>query len=336
MLPAARRLAWALPAALVYYVTVASADNWSGATCNLGRYIMPVIPLALAFAALTLADAREGVWTMALALAGFSVVLARLLWQDPHAANDCALLLARSVFADGNVYVPNLFLRTWADAAPGLWARLLAWLGARGRGGVVGPQGGRAGGGVRRPVAVRRGRDRPVPRRRARALAVRAHAARVERRDRPRGWLDRALHGRRHRARRRGAARVPGTLELVVRARDPKETLALTVEGEGVIRDRRRGADRRRGRPLALGVPLAPLRRLAGRRGVQESLSRQDLRVEGSLRPPRHALTAGRRGRCLAEIDFTMGQAALRARGASWRYTVISIRLPSGSSTTAS
>ncbi|HEY8147297.1 MAG TPA: hypothetical protein VIK51_00085, partial [Vicinamibacteria bacterium] len=36
----------ALPV-LVYYLTVAAADNWSGAVCNLGRYIMPALPYAL-------------------------------------------------------------------------------------------------------------------------------------------------------------------------------------------------------------------------------------------------------------------------------------------------
>ena len=47
---------------------------------------------------------------------------------DPHAANDCAVLLAKSAIADGNVYVPNLFIRSWAEGAPGLWARIAAWL----------------------------------------------------------------------------------------------------------------------------------------------------------------------------------------------------------------
>ena len=37
-----------MPAAAVYYLTVASADNWAGAVCNLGRYFMPVAPLAVA------------------------------------------------------------------------------------------------------------------------------------------------------------------------------------------------------------------------------------------------------------------------------------------------
>jgi hypothetical protein len=75
-------------------------------------------------------------------------VFAVLLWQDPHAANDSGVLLARSVYADGSVYLPHLHIRTWTDGAPGLAARVLAWLAvtalaalwtaraARGRGGL--------------------------------------------------------------------------------------------------------------------------------------------------------------------------------------------------------
>ena len=48
VLGGARKLAPVLPAALAYYLTVASADNWSGAVCNLGRYVMPVVPLFVA------------------------------------------------------------------------------------------------------------------------------------------------------------------------------------------------------------------------------------------------------------------------------------------------
>ena len=52
----------ALPAAAIYYATVAAADNWAGAVCNLGRYFMPVAPLAVAFVGLALrrAASRRG------------------------------------------------------------------------------------------------------------------------------------------------------------------------------------------------------------------------------------------------------------------------------------
>jgi hypothetical protein len=127
--PAASRLRLALLPAAVYYVTVASADNWSGAVCHLGRYLMPVTPLLVA-ALVVLAAAmssRRGAVAVLLILSTWTALLAVALRHDPHAANDCAVLLAKAAFADGNVYVPNLFLRSWADAAPGLVARLVTW-----------------------------------------------------------------------------------------------------------------------------------------------------------------------------------------------------------------
>jgi len=126
----ARRVAVVLPAALVYYLTVASADNWSGAVCNLGRYVMPIVPLAVALVGIALApiSSRRGALALALMLAAWTGLIALALWRDPHAANDSALLLAKSTYADGHVYIPGLFIRTWADAAPGLMLQVLAWL----------------------------------------------------------------------------------------------------------------------------------------------------------------------------------------------------------------
>ncbi|HEX9188247.1 MAG TPA: hypothetical protein VGB87_14300, partial [Vicinamibacteria bacterium] len=134
VLGGARRLAVVLPAAAVYYLTVASADNWAGAVCNLGRYFMPVAPLAVALVGIAIDRAgegsRRGVLALVLVLAAWTGLFAMALWRDPHAANDSALLLAKSTFADGHQYVPDLFLRRWSDAAPGLWARIAAWVGA--------------------------------------------------------------------------------------------------------------------------------------------------------------------------------------------------------------
>src|SRR5262249_33398997 len=126
---AASRLGRGLPAMAAYYVTVASADNWSGAVCNLGRYFMPVAPWLIALAAVVIAvsGARRGLVALVLILAAWTGLFAAALWADPHAANDCALLLGRSAFADGNVYIPNLFIRAWSDAAPGLALRVVAW-----------------------------------------------------------------------------------------------------------------------------------------------------------------------------------------------------------------
>jgi hypothetical protein len=129
----ARRFAVVMPAAAVYYLTVASADNWAGAVCNLGRYFMPVAPLAVALVGIAIDRAsRRGAMAFVLMLAAWTALFAVALWQDPHAANDSALLLARSTYADGNQYVPNLYIRNWSDGAPGLWARAAVWFAALG------------------------------------------------------------------------------------------------------------------------------------------------------------------------------------------------------------
>jgi hypothetical protein len=132
LLGGARRFAVVLPAALAYYLTVASADNWSGAVCNLGRYAMPVVPLAVALAGIAIArcSSRRGAMALVLMLAAWTAMIALALRQDPHAANDSALLLAKSTYAEGERYVPGLFIRSWADAAPGLSWQILAWAAA--------------------------------------------------------------------------------------------------------------------------------------------------------------------------------------------------------------
>jgi hypothetical protein len=134
----ARRFAVVLPAALVYYLTVASADNWAGAVCNLGRYFMPLAPLAVALVGLSFRGTPvgpaprnpPGFLAFFLMLAAWTAVFAVALWRDPHAASDAALLLARSAYADAHQYIPDLFIRRWSDAAPGLPARVAAWLAA--------------------------------------------------------------------------------------------------------------------------------------------------------------------------------------------------------------
>ena len=130
VLGGARVFAVALPAALSYYMTVASADNWAGPVCNLGRFFMPVAPLGVALVGVCLdrVGSRRGAASLALTLWAWSAIFALALRQDPVAANDSALLLAKSTFADGNAYIPNLFIRTWAHGAPGLWARIVGWL----------------------------------------------------------------------------------------------------------------------------------------------------------------------------------------------------------------
>lgn len=123
------RLLRAVPAAFVYFVTVAAADNWAGAVCNLGRYLMPILPLVIAFAAIALdrTVARRGVLAVVLVLFAVSGLFAWALWLDPHAANDSAVLFAKSRFVDAFAYVPGLFIRTWAAGAAGLFVRIALW-----------------------------------------------------------------------------------------------------------------------------------------------------------------------------------------------------------------
>jgi hypothetical protein len=130
LLGGAQRFAIVVPAATVYYLTVASADNWAGAVSNLGRYFMPLAPPTVALVALALhhGGRKRGATALALVLAAWTAVFAKALWDDPHAANDSAVLLAKSTFADANQYLPNLHLRQWSDAAPGLAARVATWL----------------------------------------------------------------------------------------------------------------------------------------------------------------------------------------------------------------
>jgi hypothetical protein len=275
------RLALATPVAAVYYVTVAAADNWSGAVCNLGRYAMPVTPFLLLLVAAVLGrmGVRRGAWAVVLTLAFWSIVLARSLWQDPHAANDCALLWSRSAFADGNVYVPNLFLRGWSDAAPGLAVRVTAWLalGAllgvwlrRAAFGRAGALPGRALSGLfivllsvglvlERWPSSRTSAAFPNAVAVAPGLTAFPSApARVE----------------------DGVIRAAGDFDLLVRSREPLTALRLIADGEGVLRVGQGAPVAVRGRAVEISVPIEGGLTLVGRRGVSETLARATLRLE--------------------------------------------------------
>jgi hypothetical protein len=279
-LPSGRRLRAALPVAAIYYLTVASADNWSGAVCNLGRYIMPVVPLLLAAAAAALSrhPRRPGVWLVAGALAAWSALLARLLWQDAHAANDCALLLARSAIADGNAYVPNLFIRTWADAAPGLGARLAAWVALAallawwmrrvhaGRAGASAPRAlaGLAAVALLTAVVLER-----WPATRARAQWPDAVALS----DGSTVFFEGDV-----RAEGDGVRARSGTVDVLVRSA-ARESVTIVADGEGELRIGDGSPVVLAGRPLTVRVPLERVATLTGRRGATEVLSRQVVRV---------------------------------------------------------
>jgi hypothetical protein len=275
------RLRWALPAAAAYYLTVASADNWSGAVCSLGRYVMPIVPpgIALVTAALDRTASRRGVLGLVFTLSAWAALVTLRLWPDPLASNDCAVLLAKSAFADGNVYIPNLFIRSWSEGAPGLFVRVAIWIAlaaavalwlrrvANGRAGLS-------------PGRVLAGTT----------AAILAAAFLLERwpsaRAAPR-FPDALDLGGGTVAYVAGAdvrddfARVAsGEVNLLVRSRAPLPALTLIVEGEGLLRVSGRPPIVLSPRGTRFGLPLTPLVSLHGRRGVSETLYRERIGLE--------------------------------------------------------
>jgi hypothetical protein len=275
----AARLRLALPAAAVYYLTIASADNWTGAVSSLGRYVMPLAPYLLALAAVAIhrVDRRRGLVGVVLAMAAWTGMIAVQLWRDPHAANDCALLLAKSAYADGNVYVPNLFLRSWSEAAAGTAARIAAWLVLAALLAVwlrrAGPSG-----------------DSP-PRAIAAATAVVLAAAFVLER-----WpsVRTAAH---HSGVELSAGTTvfiadaetrpdgtivapPGDVDVIVRSRAPLYRIVLVGRGQGAARAARRPPVALTPAGAALEVPLGDGWSFTGRRGVSERLYRTRMSLE--------------------------------------------------------
>lgn len=288
-----RVLRAAAPVAAVYYATVAAAENWTGSISNLGRFLLPLIPLAAACAAPALrAVARPAALALVLMLAAWSARLATLLWADPLAANDSGLLLAQSIFADGNVYLPTLLLSSWSEAHPALAAQLacgalLAALVAF----TLRPSTGRPPASAARALALG-------------ALALLAVGLALER------WPARRGRARYTQALQwdaesslfvAGAAQVAGDtvhaqagqLELLLRSPSPYGTLRWRLKGPARV-----SVD---GRPATmllagdeLAAPLIPVVELRGRRGRAETLARQSLRVDRPvvLSPLRDASSA--------------------------------------------
>ena len=279
------RLGWALPAAAVYYVTVASADNWSGAVCSLGRYVMPLVPLAVALVAVAVdrTASRRGAIGLALMLAAWTVLIAVQLWRDPLASNDCAVLLAKSAFADGDVYIPNLFIRTWSAGAPGLFFRVAAWIAFAVAAALW----------LRRAAAGRGGRS---PERVLAGVVVTILTVSflLERwpssRSAPR-FLDALDLG--------GGTTVfvseatvmddfariaNGEVEMLVRSRVPLQALTVIAEGEGLLHLPGRPPIALSPRGTRFELPLTPLVRLTGRRGVGEMLYRERMVLQGPKR----------------------------------------------------
>jgi hypothetical protein len=218
------------------------------------------------------------VLALVLMAAGWSALLARALWLDPHAANDCALLLAAGDVADGNVYIPNLFIRAWSDAVPGTFARVAAWTGLA-IGIALWLRRAAAGGG-----------DAPLRTLAAVTLTALGLALVLERWPGPRTaarFGDALEAGPGTTLFVSGAAVVEGGMArasagevvLLVRARAAAPGIRLLAAGEGLVRVPGLAPVHLRGRAVAIDVPLVTLRRLTGRRGVEETLSRQVVEV---------------------------------------------------------
>ena len=275
---AARRLRYLLPAVLVYFLTVASADNWSGAGCNLGRYLMPLTPWLVALVALSVLGITNRPFALGLfsTLAAWSGAMALLLGLDPHAANDCSRLLLRSVFADGAVYLPTLPLRDWAQAAPGLWWRVSLWvvltvLAARAFRTTSGPASKRRALGVLALLlAAAWGLERYPPSRR-RALFQ-------DMLELSSGQVVFAMRGARVESRR--LVIEPGEVTLLVRQREPGGVVLLAA-GEGFLRLPGRRTVPLRPSGLKLPLESEDLPELLGRGGDREVLGTIRFRLDG-------------------------------------------------------
>jgi hypothetical protein len=71
-----------------------------------------------------------------------------------------------------------------------------------------------------------------------------------------------------------------GTIELLVRSREPLSSLTVVADGGGTLRPGGVPPIAVGGRPVAVSVPLEPVATLVGRRGVSESIARQRLEID--------------------------------------------------------
>ena len=238
---------------------------------------------------------------LVLMLAAWTALFAVALWRDPHAANDSALLLAKSAYADGHQYIPDLFIRRWTDGAPGLWARVAVWLAGLGavawwlKHVAASMQLGRGGRGnspiatlatvaglvlaaglfLERWPGMRTGPvflgampiravghgDTPTQTLAAPPVVFVSGAASVRE--------DEAILG-------------PGVVEFLLRAPDPASSLRVTVGGQGSVL-RATGLPPLVLRPTGglLDLPLVPYHEVRGRDGRRVAFSRTSLTLDG-------------------------------------------------------
>ena len=275
----AARLRRGLFAVGVYYMTVAAADDWHGATSNLGRYFMPIAPFAVACVGVAFAsfEERRGAWTLGLALSAWTALVSRLLWLDPHAANEAVRLFAKSAFGDGAVYVPDLFIRSFGAGAPGLFAQLWVWAALAALLTVF----------VRRGWGASLGRTVAVAsltlvaagwvlERWPSPFAVARFPNALELRPGTVAFVSGVASIERGRIEAAG-----GAVEMLVRARTPMDGLAVWAAGDGEATVPGRAAVALSRQGVWLRAPLDVLASLSGRRGVTETLYRQRLVVKG-------------------------------------------------------
>jgi hypothetical protein len=249
-----------------------------------------------------------GALALVLMLAAWTGLFAVALWRDPHAANDSALLLAKSTYADGHQYVPDLFIRRWADGAPGLWARIGVWL--AGLGAIAWW--------LRRvAVSARRGRERhgtsPVATLWGITALVLLAGLILERwpgrRDapsfgdalvipgEPRTPLPLVFLAGAARVRQDEAVVGPGAVELLLRAPVAVSALPVTVGGQG-------GVLRAEGLPpvvlrptgALVTLPFVPYHEVRGRGGLNVSFTRARVAVTGEAVLRTGEATAARPG----------------------------------------
>jgi hypothetical protein len=286
----ARRLRLALPVIVIYYLTVAAADDWHGAVSHLGRYVMPATPYAITLVALLLQKLapHRGALALALVLAAWTGLNAHAMWLDPHAADNALRHIENSAIADGTVYVPNLFIESMNRGGTRLFAQLLAWFAL----GLLlafwlvrtARRAGPAGLSNVGPACALVGLTTALF---AAAIALeswpsRHRLPRFTNQIELRAGTTAFVEGATRLDRSSGHVVSRDDVDLLVRSRSPLSSLAVFARGHGFVGATSRAAlpIRESGRWVAL--PLVPVADLTGRRGVREWLYRGILRIDST------------------------------------------------------